>query len=151
MRDADAKGGQVSDNATMSIAIPGVNFEQLARETIAAKLTEALLGADDVMRKIVVAALEQKVNDHGVVGQRSYENTVPFVEWLAQDMIRKVTLDVIKTKIESLRPTLEKAVEAELKKSAHASAKVLVGALAQQAASGYGFTAEIVIKARERS
>lgn len=137
-------------DATMQIAIPGVNFEQLARETIAAKLTEALLGADDAIRKIVIAGLEQKVNDRGVVDSRGYDNKTPFVEWLAQDMIRKVTLDVIKEKIESLRPALEKAVEAELKRSAHASAKVLVGALVGQAASAYGFSAEIVIKARER-
>ena len=140
----------MSDNATMQIAIPGVNFEQLARETIAAKLTEALLGSDDAIRKIVVAGLERKVNDRGVVSDRSYDNTIPFIEWIAQDMLRKVTLDVVKAKIESMRPALEKAVEAELKKSAHASAQVLVGALVQQAANGYGFTAEVVIKARKR-
>jgi hypothetical protein len=139
----------VTDNATMQIAIPGVNFEQLARETIAAKLTEAMLGSDETIRQIVVAGLERKVNERGVVSERSYDNTIPFIQWIAEDMLRKVTLDVIKAKIESLRPLLEKAVEAGLKKSANASAKVLVDALARSAAQGYGFTADVVIKSRE--
>lgn len=139
------------NNATMKIDIPGVDFGQLARQAIAVRLTETMIGADDAIRKIVVAAMEQKVNDHGQVPQRSYEEKLPFIEWLAQDLMRKVTLDVLKAKIESLRPVLEKAIEVELKRSAHASAKVLAAALTKQAASGYGFTAEIILKAREQS
>lgn len=141
----------MSENPSLKIDIPGVDFALLARQAIAAKLTEALVGADDVIQRIVVGAMERKVNEHGNVPTHSYDAKLPYIEWLAEDLLRKVTLDVLKTKIESMRPALEKAVEAELRRSAKASARVLASAIAQQAASAYGFTAEIVIKARERS
>ena len=93
--------------------------------------------------------MERKVNDRGEVPQRSYEEKLPFVEWLAEDMLRKATIEVLRAKIDSLRPIIEKEVEAALKRGAKASAKVLAESLARQAASGYGFSAEIIIKAKE--
>ena len=139
----------MADKSTLSVEVPGVDFRELAREAIATRLTEAFLGHEDLIRKIVVAAMERKVNDRGEVPQRSYEEKLPFVEWLAEDMLRKATIEVLRAKIDSLRPIIEKEVEAALKRGAKASAKVLAESLARQAASGYGFSAEIIIKAKE--
>lgn len=139
----------MSDNTTMKIDIPGVNFEQLAREAIAARLTEAMVGADDAIRKIVVAAMEQKVTESGQTPRHSYEGKLPYIEWLAQELIRKAALDVMKTKMAQIQPVIERAIEAELKRGARNTAKLLAGSIAKQAASGYGFTAQIILKERD--
>lgn len=128
--------------ASMKIDIPGVNFEEMAREAIAARLTEALVGANDSITKIVAAALSQKVNDKGVVGS-SYENRIPFVEWLAHDLIRQTVVEVLKAKIDAMRPSLQKAIEAELKNTVKGTAKALVNAFASQATSTWGLKVEV--------
>jgi hypothetical protein len=132
----------MAQNANLKIDIPGVDFEQMAREAIACKLNEALLGADDVVTKIVTAALTQKVNDKGVVGS-SYENKIAYVEWLAHDMIRQATLEVMKAKAEEMKPALAKAIEAELKRGIKTTAKALTDAFATQASCGWAVKVDV--------
>jgi len=141
----------MSNNANMQIQIPGVDFSQMAREAIALKLTEALVGADDIIQKIVVSAMTHKVDDKGQTSQYASYNTTPFVEWLAQDLIRKATLEVLAKRVESMRPMIEKAVEAELKRSTKAAAKALTGAFVERAGSSYGLTCDIALKISDRS
>lgn len=132
----------MSQNANLKIDIPGVDFAEMAREAIACKLNEALLGADDVVVKIVTAALTQKVNEKGVVGS-SYENRIAYVEWLAHDMIRQATLEVMKAKAEEMKPALAKAIEAELKRGLKDTAKALANAFASQASCGWSLKVEV--------
>lgn len=133
----------------LAVEIPGVDFTELARQTIAVHLTEALIGNDEAIRKIVVAALAHKVNERGVVGQ-SYENRTPFVEWLAQDLIRSATLDVLRTKVEQLRPAIEAAVETELKHSTTEIAKVLTESFIRLAGSQYAIKLDLKANFEER-
>lgn len=137
--------------ASMKIDLPGVNFEQMAREAIAAHLTEAMVGADETIKKIVVAAMSQKVNEKGQRDNYDYNNKHSFVEWMAQDLIRQATLDVLKTKVEALRPAIERAVEGELKRSVKAAAKALTESFISTARHGYGITVDlgVTFKARE--
>lgn len=137
--------------ASMKIDLPGVNFEQMAREAIAAHLTEALVGADETVKKIVVAAMTQKVNEKGHRDNYDYNNKYSFVEWMAQDLIRQATLDVLKTKVEALRPAIEKAVESELKRSVKEASKALTESFISTARHGYGITVNlgVAFKARE--
>lgn len=113
-------------NASLQIQMPGVDFEKMAREMIAAKLTEALSLSDAAIQSLVTSALTRKVNEHGNVGQYSSDNKIAFVEWVAMDLIRKVTLDIVAAKTEALRPTIAIAVERELKRSTSQIAKALV-------------------------
>lgn len=132
----------MNQNANLKIDIPGVDFAEMAREAIACKLNEALIGADEVVTKIVTAALTQKVNEKGVVGS-SYENRISYVEWLAHDMIRQATLEVMKARAEAMKPALEKAIEAELKRGIKTTAKALTDAFAQQASCGWAVKVEV--------
>ena len=83
----------MGDKASLNIEMPGVDFAGLAREAIAAKLTNALVGADDAIVKIVASAMERKVDGRGNVSGYNYENKTPYVEWLAEDLIRSATLE----------------------------------------------------------
>jgi hypothetical protein len=136
--------------ASMKIDLPGVNFEQMAREAIAAHLTEALVGADETVKKIVIAAMAQKVNDKGQRDSYEHYNKTPFVEWMAHDLIRQATLDVLRTKVEALRPVIEKAVEAELKRTAKDAAKALTQSFLATTKHGYGVSVQLGVAFKER-
>ena len=136
-------------DAKLNIDLPGVNFEQMAREAISVKLTEALIGSDDAIMKIVVAAMSQKVSERGHVSNSSYENKTPFVEWLAQDLIRGAALNVVKAKVETLRPAIEKAVEAALNKNTKSIARTLTESFISSCKSGYGVKIELAASFNE--
>lgn len=55
----------MTQKASLNIEMPGVDFAGMAREAIAAKLTESMIGSDDAIMKIVAAALTTKVNERG--------------------------------------------------------------------------------------
>jgi hypothetical protein len=80
-------------DASMKLELPGVDFAGMAREMIAVKLTEALVGSNEAILGIVVAAMARKVDANGNVGRYDYENKTPYVEWLAQDMVRSAPSD----------------------------------------------------------
>jgi len=135
--------------ASLQVQVPGVDFAGLAREAIAAKITEALLGAESVVPKIVAAAIGTKVNKHGTVSNYSYENDTPYVEWLFQDLIRKVTKEIVTAKIESMKPDLEKMVETTLRKSVGPVSRALVDGFVNRAKNAYSIEVGIAVKPRE--
>jgi hypothetical protein len=141
----------VSNEPKLNIELPGVDFAGLAREAIAAKLVEAMVGADDAIRKAVAAALSQKVNERGIVNaQYGYENKTPFIEWLLQDLIRGATTEIIKAKVEKLRPAIEQEVERQLLKQGKAIAKLVCEQFIKQARNGYGVKIDVGIIARDQ-
>lgn len=133
----------MADAPSMKIDLPGVDFTQLARQTIAAKLTESMLGSEDVIQKIVIAAMSRKVTERGVVSQYDYENRHSFVEWLAQDMMRTVVVDVLRAKVEALRPVIEKQVEVALRRDVKSIANALTESFIGNAKSAYGVTVSL--------
>ncbi len=126
--------------ASMSFEMPGVDFAGMAREAIAAKLTEAMIGADDAIIKIVAAAMSQKVDEHGNVGRSSYDNKTPFAEWLAGDLIRQATKEVVAAKVAALRPAIAAQVEKALTKNTKSIAASLADSFISRATAGYGVT-----------
>ena len=134
--------------ASLNIEMPGVDFAGMAREAIAAKLTEAMIGSDDAIAKIVATAMGQKVNDRGQVDSYSYNNKTAFVEWLAQDLMREATKQVLMAKVASLRPAIEAHVEKALAKNTKSIATALTESFIRQAANGYGVTINMTAEMR---
>lgn len=142
---------EMTSKASLNIEMPGVDFEGMAREAIAAKLTEAMIGADDQIIKIVAAAIATKVNERGAVDQYSYNNKTPYVEWLAQDLIRTATKDVLQKRVDALRPALESQVEKAISKNTKSIAASLTDAFIRQAANGYGVTINLTAEMNSRT
>lgn len=132
-----------NETAAMQIQIPGVDFGGMAQQAIAAKLTEALVGADDVIRRIVAQAIATKVNDKGEVDRHDSYNRTPMIEWLAQDMIRKAVLATLQSRIAAMQPEIEKAIEVEMKRTTKTIAKALATAFVERSKNQYGLSAEI--------
>lgn len=139
-----------AQKASLNIEMPGVDFAGMARDAIAAKLTESLIGADDAIIKIVVHAMTQKVSDRGIVSNYSHENKTSFVEWLAGDLIREATKTILQDRVAKLRPALEAQVEKQLAKNVKSIATSLTEAFIKQASNGYGvqinMTAQMLVK-----
>lgn len=139
-----------STKASLSIDMPGVDFAGMAREAIAAKLTESLIGADTAIQGIVAAALTSKVDSRGMTSQYSSDNKIPFVEWLAQDLIRKATLQAVQAKVDALQPAIAKAIEAQLAKNVKSIASSLTEAFIRQAKAGHGVVMNLSCEMRVR-
>ena len=131
-----------------TIEIPGVDFGALAKEVISVKLTEALATSENGIQKIVHAALGVRVQaENGQPPRYSSDVTVPWVEYVAADMVRRATKEVLQTRVEALKPAIEKAIEAEIKRSTKTIAKALVGAFTESASNGYRLSIAMTYKA----
>lgn len=134
-----------------TIELPGVDFAALAREVIAVKLTESLTTSPEAVRSMVLAALGQKVNRENGQEPKSYDRDVcSWVEYVAADLIRQATKKVLAEKVESLRPAIEKAVDAELRRATKSIASALVESYANEAKSGYRVAVSMQWKAEGR-
>jgi len=133
----------MANEASMQIQIPGVDFGGMAQQAIAAKLTEAMVGADDIIRKMVVQAIATKVDEKGEVNRYESYNRTPMIEWLAQDMIRRAALQALKDKITSMQPAIEKAIEAEMRRNVKSIASALASAFVERSKDAYGLKADI--------
>ncbi len=134
---------------SVNIAIPGVDFAEMAKQAIAGQLTQAMTATPEMVQTIVAAALTRKVDENGNVPRYSGRDDRPFIQWVCEDMIRAVTLEVFKAKVEAMRPQIEKAVDAEMKKGAPAIAKALVSAYVVESGQRYNTTVSFNLKPRE--
>jgi mRNA-degrading endonuclease toxin of MazEF toxin-antitoxin module len=135
---------------SLTIDMPGVDFAGMAREAIAAKLTEALIGADDAITRVVVAAMEQKVEGNGQPSRYSDPRNTSYVEWLAQDLIRSATKQALQDRVERLRPALEAQIEKQLAKNVKSIAASLTESFIKQATAGYGVNVNLTAEMRVR-
>jgi hypothetical protein len=133
---------------SLTIDMPGVDFAGMARDAIAAKLTEALVGADDAIIRIVAAAMEQKVEGNGQPARYSDHRNTSYVEWIAQDLIREATKQALKDRVERLRPALEAQIERQLSKNVKSIAASLTESFIRQAIAGYGVNVKLTAEMR---
>jgi hypothetical protein len=141
---------EMKGDTVAEIQIPGVDFAALAREAIAHQITKAMVGADASVNAIVVAALTRKVDERGGTSQYSSSNTTPYVQWLAEDLIRSAVKQVLVEKIAEMRPRIEAAVAKGLKDSAGSIATGLVDSFVKASSYSHGIVVTIATTSRER-
>lgn len=110
---------------TMKVEIPNADFEKLAREAIASKITEAMLGAPEITMKVVAAALSTKVDSSGAIGRYSTDNKTPYIEWLLRDLIRRSATVALQKHVAEMQPAIEAAVAAQLAEQKDRIARLL--------------------------
>lgn len=136
-------------NSKVEIGIPGVDFAQMAREAIAGQLTQAMAATPEMIQRIVAAALTQKVDSEGKA-RSGYNSDKSFIEWVTEDMIRKAVIEMFAARVNALRPEIERAVAAEMKRSAPAIAKALVAAYAENVGHSWTTAVNFQITPRNR-
>lgn len=138
------------DNGKLEIGIPGVDFAQMAREAIAGQLTQAMAATPEMIQRIVAAALTQKVDSEGRA-RSGYGSDKSFIEWVTEDIVRKAVIEMFKVRVEELRPEIERAVAAEMKRSAPAIAKALVASYAENVSHSWTTQVNFSVSPRSRS
>lgn len=136
--------------STLRVDVPGFDAGQIAREAIAIKLSEALIGSDDAIRKIVISAMETKVSEKGSHSSYSYENKIPYVEWLARDLIQAATKQVLQNRVDAMRPALEALIEKQLAKNAKSIAASLTETFIRNTKAGYGININLTAEFKSR-
>ena len=134
----------------LNIAISKELVEPVIREKISAAIVSQLGDAEEVMRKAIEIALNEKVNVKGVKSNRSYDNQYPFMEVLASNAIRDAAREAVKDWVEEKRPMIEKAVRTRLNRSQAKIAKVLVDSFAEKATSEYALKLDMKIEKQSR-
>ena len=140
----------MADASKVEIGIPGVDFAQMAREAIAGQLTQAMAATPEMIQRIVASALTQRVDSDGRA-RNGYGGDKTFIEWVTEDLIRKAVIEMFKVRIEELRPAIEKAVAAEMKRSAPAIAKALVASYAENVGHTWTTQVNFTVVPRSRS
>lgn len=111
------------------IQIPGVDFGKLAQEAIAHQITKAMVGADAFVNTTIAEALSRKVDTEGKPSTRGYGVEMPFVQWVAEDLVRSAVRKAIALKVEEMRPTIEQSVAKALRAQAGTIAQGMVEAM----------------------
>lgn len=141
----------MAETKTGTIALQGVDFAELAKQVIAEKVTEALtIGSGEAVRGLILGALTEQVGTDGVRSTYSSQNTVPWVQWVAADAIRKLTKQVVAERIGVLRPALEKQIEASLRANVKSMASQLAAAAAERIGRDWTTNVDVSFKPRGR-
>ena len=130
----------------LTLQIPGVDVGSIARSLIAAELTKALVGAEAAITGIVAAALTEKVDSKGQRSTYPSNNTIPYAEWLARDLIQKATAEALAAKVEAMKPTIRAAIEANLKRQTKSIAASLTDHFASICTSGHWLKIDVTAK-----
>ena len=108
-------------------------IEALVQTTIQAKIVQAFNDAPEAIDKLVQAALNKQVNEHGGKPDSWSRSKMPYLEWLVGEEIRTVARDsviqVIKSREGDIREAVERAISADT--LVDGLIKKLLGALEQ--------------------
>jgi hypothetical protein len=98
-----------NENATLPI--PNAVLEPYIKAAVAASISGILGNGDEIVRKIVDHAMQQKVNDVGVVSRNSYENNQSFIEFLASSEIHKIARSAMNEMVAEMRPQIKTQIK----------------------------------------
>jgi hypothetical protein len=127
----------MAENPSNTIALPGVDFNELAKQAISAHIVKGMASSPELITQIVAGALTRKVDNEGKVNSYSHHNTHSFLQFVTEDLIRKAALEALQQHVDSMKPDIVKAVTAQLKKAVPAIALALVDGFAQNAKDRY--------------
>ena len=102
--------------------------EPIIRDQIAAAVAAHLGNPEEMIRKLVAVALNVKVNQNGIVSSSSYDNKYNFLEALAGKAIREATTLALEKIIAEQAPTIQAAIEDELRKRPKKTAASIMAA-----------------------
>lgn len=137
-----------NENSKIAVELPGVDFAEMAKQAIAGQLISAMTATPAMIQAIVAKALTQTVDTEGKPRSGGYSSDKPYVQWVAEDMIRKCALDAMLVEFEKMKPEIEKAVKSEIRKSAPAIAKAVCAAYLNADQTRYHTTVEFKVAAR---
>ena len=127
--------------------------ENLVRPIVEAEIQAAIVrqleSSQNLIPKLVQAALNQKVNSSGSVSRSDYENKYPYIEVLCNDAIRNAAQEGMKKYIEDSVPVIQAEIEKQIRSQTKNIAKVFVEGLAESIKSSWRFTVDVTLPERK--
>ena len=124
-----------------SIQVPEKVITEIVKAEITAQVIKAMNGSDALIQKIVVGALNLKVDEKGQPS--NYSSAKPFIEAVLENSIREAAKKAITDYVTASEPAIKKAIELEMKKSTKSLVSAFVGAIVDSAKSSYRLQVDI--------
>ena len=117
----------MADNPTFQI--PKDVIEPIIQAHVAAAVTAALSGQDQLMNKAVFMVLNQKVDSDGKPSSGYYSNEITFIQWAMRNAVRKATEAAIVEEVAKHADVIRKNIADQLKMSKSPLVQALVQGL----------------------
>lgn len=101
------------------------NINAIIETTLKAEIIKALNAAPEAIEKLVKAALELPVNEHGSKPDQWTRTTMPYLDWLVGDEIRRAARMAVQEVVKANEPEIHAAVKRRM------SADTIVDAFAK--------------------
>jgi len=121
----------------MTMKLPTEIVERAVRDKINAAIAEQLGDPQEMITKLVGAALSQKVSSNGQVSRSSYDNKFEFLDILAGNFMREAAKEALTEFFEDNRSAIKEAVKKEVARSPAKMAKVFMDGITKSMQSTY--------------
>jgi hypothetical protein len=105
----------MADNPTFQI--PKDVIEPIIQAHIAAAVTAALSGQDQLMNKAVHMVLNQKVDSNGKPDSYPSSSSITFIQWAMREALQKATKDALVAEVAKHADVIRANIAAQLKNS----------------------------------
>lgn len=90
------------------------DIEALLKTTIQTKVIEAFNSTPEMVEKLVQAALEKEVNEHGSKPSGYGDKKMPYMEWLVGEEIRRAVCACVREYVEGHNAEIKERVQAAM-------------------------------------
>jgi len=130
----------------LTMKLPTELVERAVRDKINAAIASQLGDPEVLIGKLVANALSMKVNQSGVVGRSSYENTEDYLELISGQFIREAAKEALREFFDENKSKIKECVKKEVAKSPSKMAKVFMDGITAGMTATYGSTIEITFE-----
>jgi polyribonucleotide nucleotidyltransferase len=129
--------------AGMTLNVDEGLVQPIIEAEIQAAIVRQLESAQNLIPKLVQAALNQKVNAEGKVTSSSYDSKYSYIEVLCNQAIQKAAQEGMKKYIEDSLPIIQAEVEKQIRSQTRNIAKTFVEGLAESIKTEWRFSVTV--------
>jgi len=133
-----------------ALSVTGIDITGLAKQAIAVEIAKALSQSNVHITKLIGEMLFRKVNEQGNTDKYSSYNTIPWIEWQLQDIIRAEAKVQIVAAFEAYRPQIAATLAKTLAARKTEIAEALTSSMVDHAKSGYGVDISVKVTPKSR-
>lgn len=141
----------MAEQSSGALSVTGIDITGLAKQAIAVEIAKALSQSETHITKLIGEALFRKVNEQGNTDKNySHYNTIPWIEWQLQDIIRVEAKVQIAAAFEAYRPQIAATLAKTLAARKTEIADALTSSMVDHAKSGYGVDISVKVTPKSR-
>lgn len=132
----------------LNLQLPTEIVERAVRDKINAAIAAQLGNPEEMIQKLVEAALSQQVDSTGKRSRSSYDNKFEFLDVIMGNFVRDAAKEALNEYLEENRVKIKESVKKEIAKSPSKFAKVFMDGLTDSMKSSYSSRVEITFNTK---